>query len=66
MLRVWSRLRSKLSHRWEKDHADEAFWGITDKPCERAVWCHNILNEFAKKRHLAAASLLTDLQTFYE
>ena len=25
MMRVWSRLRSQLSHHWEKDHADEAF-----------------------------------------
>ena len=55
-----------MSQAWEHEHADEVFWGVSEKPSERAAWCHNVHTDYAKAKNLEAASLFTDLQKFYE
>eukprot|EP00972_Heterocapsa_arctica_P077424 11419866-Heterocapsa_arctica.AAC.1 len=47
LLRIWSRIRSSISRKWEKENDEEFFWGGTGKPCDRAGWVHNLLSGYS-------------------
>ena len=48
ILRVWSRLRSRVARDWERNNDDKFFWGGAGKPCDRAAWIHNLMAGYSK------------------
>ena len=66
LLRIWSRARSQICRQWEADNDEAFFWGKATQSCERAGWVHNVVAAYATRKGLAAASLMADLEKFYE
>ena len=57
---------SNLSDLWERENDQPFYWGTTQRPCEQAGWCHNLIEEAALARGVQVASLFADLAKFYE
>jgi hypothetical protein len=66
LLRVWSRIRSKDSRRWESEHDTKFFWGVKGRACDAAGWCHNVLAGIARHVGFEVATLFGDIEKFYE